>query len=207
MDYSTKKNQNSKTFTTEIRVSSTLINEWWFYILLAKRIHLILLVCLLGSLTISPTIHASIPNDPEYGEQWIFTKHNISSVWQYGYDFRTTDNAVGLCLLGGPLYSNQGGDLDVTDKTSTFYNDNATAFLPFPTSDSSVLQTYGSIASIATSLINNSIGIAGIVNAPLYNAYFGGSLDASNFTKSFNLALQWCASKGKVVIMMPFAFT
>ncbi|MFX0115602.1 MAG: S8 family serine peptidase [Candidatus Hodarchaeota archaeon] len=155
---------------------------------------------------ISP-VQGFIPNDPE-GDPWHLDTIGIYSVWDHGYDFRSTPGAVGLCIIGYPIINDQNGDLNITEKASFAWNSDFTSYLPYPSEYANSHEA--SIASIAASTINNSKGVAGIVNAPLYTAWPWGHYPDDDF--EFNrMYLQqlidifdWCSSFGKVVISMSF---
>lgn len=162
-----------------------------------------ILLLIIITFTQPQSIVASV-NDPEYSNQWIQEFHNITSVWQYGYDFRDVSDAVSLCVLGGPIVTDQHGDLEVTEKKSFAYNESGTGFVDYPGIDATDREHEAFSASVAASLINNSIGIAGVANMPLYSALVGGGSNTTRFINSIRLAIEWCSTKGKIAVTMGF---
>jgi len=169
---------------------------------------IVLLITLhpLGNL---PLVQAFIPNDPE-GDPWHLDAIKIHSVWDHGYSFNSPE-AVGLCVVGEAIIDDQNGDLNITDKASFSWNDKFTAYLPYPTSSSSSHE--GAVASVACSTINNGIGVAGIVNAPMFSAWPWGNYPSDDIT-SCRIYLQklidifeWGTSFGKMVFTMSFLAT
>ncbi|MFW9809410.1 MAG: S8 family serine peptidase [Candidatus Thorarchaeota archaeon] len=156
-----------------------------------------------------PLILGFIPNDP-IGDPWHLDAINIHSVWDHGYFFDSPES-VGLCIVGEAIIDYQNGDLNVSEKASFSWNDNMTSYLPYPTSSSSSHEA--AVASVAASTINNNIGVAGIVNAPLYCAWPWGSYPTDDVV-SYRIYLQklidifeWGTSFGKMVFTMSFLAT
>ncbi|MFX1485195.1 MAG: S8/S53 family peptidase [Promethearchaeota archaeon] len=156
-----------------------------------------------------PLVQAFIPNDPE-GDPWHLEAIKIHSVWDYGYSFNSPE-AVGLCVVGEAIIDNQNGDLNITGKASFSWNEDFSAYLPYPTSSSSSHE--GAVASVACSTINNGIGVAGIVNAPLYSAWPWGSYPEDD-VDSYRVYLQklidifdWGIGYGRMVFTMSFLAT
>ncbi|MFW9995884.1 MAG: S8 family serine peptidase [Candidatus Odinarchaeota archaeon] len=132
----------------------------------------------------------------------------INSVWDHGYDFRSAPEAVGLCIIGYPIINDQKGDLIINERASFAWNSDFSSYLPYPSEEANSHEA--SIASIAASTINNSLGVAGIVNAPVYTAWPWGYYPDDDF-KFHRMVLQqlidifdWCIGFGKVVITMSF---
>lgn len=156
-----------------------------------------------------PSVQAFTPNDP-IGDPWHLDAIKIHSVWDYGYYFQAPD-AVGLCVIGYAITDVQNGDLNVTEKASFGWNGDFSSYLPYPTSEASSHE--GAVASVAASTINNGIGVAGIVNAPLYSAWLW-SVYPSDTVFSYRMYIQqlidtfdWGASFGKMVFTMSFLAT
>lgn len=167
-----------------------------------------ILLLMINSLGNLPSVHGFTPNDPE-GDPWHFEAIEIHSVWDYGYSFQTPE-AVGLCVVGEAIIDDQNGDLNVTEKASFSWNNDFTSYLPYPSSSSSNHES--AVASVAASTINNSIGVAGIVNAPLYSAWPWGSYPVDD--AGYRIYLQklidifdWGTSFGKMVFTMSFLAT
>ncbi len=134
----------------------------------------------------------------------------IHSVWDYGYSFYSPD-AVGLCVIGEAIIDDQNGDLNITEKASFSWNSDFTSYLPYPSSSTSSHEA--AVASVAASTINNNIGVAGIVNAPLYVAWPWGSYPVED-VNSYRIYLQklidifeWGTSFGRMVFTMSFLAT
>ncbi len=156
-----------------------------------------------------PLVQGFIPNDPE-GDPWHLDAIKIHSVWNHGYSFYSPE-AVGLCVVGEAIIDDQNGDLNITGKASFSWNDDFTAYLPYPSSSSSSHEA--AVASVAASTIDNNIGVAGIVNAPLYSAWPWGSYP-TNDVESYRIYLQklidifdWGTSFGRMVFTMSFLAT
>ncbi|MFW9815230.1 MAG: S8 family serine peptidase [Candidatus Thorarchaeota archaeon] len=156
-----------------------------------------------------PLVQGFRPNDP-VGNPWHLDAIGIHSVWDYGYSFYSPD-AVGLCIIGEAIIDDQNGDLNITEKVSFSWNSNLTSYLPYPTSSSSSHEA--AVASVAASTINNNLGVAGIVNAPLYSAWPWGSYPVEDVT-SYQTYLQklidifdWGTSFGRMVFTMSFLAT
>ncbi|MFX1579538.1 MAG: S8/S53 family peptidase [Promethearchaeota archaeon] len=169
----------------------------------------IIVLITIHSLGNLPLVQAFVPNDPE-GDPWHLDAINIHSVWDYGYSFNSPE-AVGLCVVGEAIVDDQNGDLNITGKASFSWNEDFSAYLPYPTSSSSSHE--GAVASVACSTINNGIGVAGIVNAPLYSAWPWGSYPVEDVT-SYRIYLQklidifdWGTSFGRMVFTMSFLAT
>ncbi|MHA2079517.1 MAG: S8 family serine peptidase [Candidatus Thorarchaeota archaeon] len=133
----------------------------------------------------------------------------IHNVWDYGYSFHSPE-AVGLCVIGEAIIDEQNGDLNITEKASFSWNVDFTSYLPYPSSSSSSHEA--AVASVAASTINNSLGVAGIVNAPLYSAWPWGSFPSDD--AGYRIYLQkmidifdWGTSFGKMVFTMSFLAT
>ena len=156
-----------------------------------------------------PLVDGLMPNDPE-GYPWHLDAINIHSVWDHGYSFYSPE-AVGLCVVGEAIIDDQNGDLNMTEKASFSWDDNLTSYLPYPSSSSSSHEA--AVASVAASTINNGIGVAGIVNAPLYSAWPWGSYPVED-VDSYRIYLQklidifdWGTSFGRMVFTMSFLAT
>ena len=130
-------------------------------------------------LSILSPVQSFIPNDPE-GDPWHLNAIGVPSVWDYGYDFRSGSDSIGLCIIGSPITNDQNGDLDITRNISFAWNSLYTEYLPYPRDGEVTNSHEASIASVAASTINNSIGVAGIVNAPLYCIWPWGSYPEEN---------------------------
>jgi hypothetical protein len=174
-------------------------------VFIASTIILILTINSLGKL---PLVYGFIPNDP-IGNPWHLEAIKIHSVWDHGYSFYSPE-AVGLCVVGEAIIDDQNGDLNITEKASFSWNSNFTSYLPYPTTSSSSHE--GAVASVAASTINNSIGVAGIVNAPLYSAWPWGSYPVDDaeyriFLQKLIDIFDWGTSFGKIVFTMSFLAT
>jgi hypothetical protein len=175
----------------------------------------IVLVCAILSLIIIQSlgnlslIQGFIPNDP-VGNPWHLDAIKVHSVWDHGYSFYAPE-AVGLCVIGEAIIDDQNGDLNITEKASFSWDGNSSSYLPYPTSSSSSHEA--AVASVAASTINNGVGVAGIVNAPLYSAWPWGSYPVEDVT-SYRIYLQklmdifdWGTSFGRMVFTMSFLAT
>jgi len=189
---------SSNTLNSKVQFSKPII--------LASVTILLLSIHSFGNL---PVVQGFTPNDPE-GDPWHLDAINIHSVWDHGYSFYTPE-AVGLCVIGEAIIDDQNGDLSVTEKASFSWNNDFTSYLPYPTTSTSSHEA--AVASIAASTINNNLGVAGIVNAPLYSAWPWGSYPAEDVT-SYRIYLQklidifdWGTSFGKMVFTMSFLAT
>ena len=156
-----------------------------------------------------PLIQGFTPNDPE-GNPWHLDAIKVQSVWDHGYSFYSPE-AVGLCVVGEAIIDDQNGDLNITEKASFSWNSNLTSYLPYPISSTSSHEA--AVASVAASIINNDLGVAGIVNAPLYSAWPWGSYPAED-VDSYRIYLQklidifdWGTSFGRMVFTMSFLAT
>jgi len=151
-------------------------------------------------------VHAFTPNDP-VGDPWHLEAIKIHSVWDHGYSFYTVD-AIGLCVSGDAIIDDQNGDLNVTAKASFALNGDFSSYIPYTDTETSSHE--GAVASVAASTINNGIGIAGIVNAPLYSAWLWGNYpddDASMYrlyAQQMIDMFDWGASFGKMVFTMSY---
>jgi subtilisin family serine protease len=174
-----------------------------------KHIFYFLLVLSILPLSILSPVQSFIPNDPE-GDPWHLNAIGVPSVWDYGYDFRSGSDSKGLCIIGSPITNDQNGDLDITRNISFAWNSLYTEYLPYPRDGEVTNSHEASIASVAASTINNSIGVAGIVNAPLYCIWPWGSYPEENkemiyvYIDQLIDIFDWCASQGPVVISMSF---
>jgi len=175
-------------------------------IILASVAILLLIIHSFGNL---PLVQGFTPNDPE-GDPWHLDAIKIHSVWDFGYSFHSPE-AVGLCVVGEAIIDDQNGDLNITEKASFSWNSDFTSYLPYPSSSASSHEA--AVASVATSTINNNIGVAGIVNAPLYSAWPWGSYPVDDVT-SYRIYIQklidifdWGTSFGKMVFTMSFLAT
>ncbi|MFW9807545.1 MAG: S8/S53 family peptidase [Candidatus Thorarchaeota archaeon] len=173
---------------------------------IASFIALIIITHSFGNL---PLVNGFIPNDP-VGNPWHLDAIKIHDVWDHGYFFNSPD-AIGLCVIGEAIIDDQNGDLNITEKASFSWDSNFTSYLPYPTTSSSSHEA--AVASVAASTINNGIGVAGIVNAPLYSAWPWGSYPTEN-VDSYRIYLQklidifdWGASFGRMVFTMSFLAT
>lgn len=175
-------------------------------IFLASAIVLLLMISSCANL---PLVQGFTPNDPE-GNPWHLDAIKIHSVWDYGYSFHSPD-AVGLCVIGYPITDDQNGDLNLTETASFAWDSSLSLYLPYPNSSSNSHE--GAVASVAASTINNGIGIAGIVNAPLYSAWPWGSYPEDDFTyyhtyvQQMTDMFEWGSSFGRMVFTMSFIDT
>jgi hypothetical protein len=170
---------------------------------------IVIFVIIFNSFGNLPLVQGFIPNDPK-GNPWHLDAIKIHNVWDYGYSFYSL-GAVGLCVIGEAIIDNQNGDLNITEKASFSWNSDFTSYLPYPTFSTSSHEA--AVASVAVSTINNNIGVAGIVNAPLYCAWPWGSYPSQN-VDSFRIYLQklidifdWGTSFGRMVFTMSFLAT
>ncbi|MFX0055166.1 MAG: S8/S53 family peptidase [Promethearchaeota archaeon] len=154
-------------------------------------------------------VQGFIPNDPE-GDPWHLDAIKIHSVWDYGYSFNSPD-AIGLCVVGEAIINDQNGDLNITAKASFSWDSSSTSYLPYPTSSSSSHEA--AVASVAASTINNEVGVAGIVNAPLYSAWPWGAYPVEDVA-SYRIYMQklidifdWGTSFRRMVFTMSFLAT
>ena len=167
---------------------------------------LILSVMIFGNIS---TLCGLVPDDP-IGDPWHLEAIKIHSVWDYGYSFDQPES-IGLCVIGAPITDDQNGDLNITEKASFAWNDNFSSYLPYPTVSSNSHE--GAVASVAASTINNGIGVAGIVNAPLYSAWPWGSYPEDDVTychtyvQQMNDIFEWGSNFGKMVFSMSFLDT
>lgn len=171
---------------------------------LGQVVPLLLLIISLGNLS---SVQGFTPNDPE-GDPWHLNTIKINSVWDHGYDFRSSPGAVGLSVIGYPITNDQNGDLNITERASFAWNSDFSSYLPYPSEDANSHEA--AVASVAASTINNGIGVAGIVNAPLYTAWPWGYYPDDDFA-FHRMYLQqlidifdWTSGFGKVVISMSF---
>lgn len=166
------------------------------------------LIILASFRNISP-VQGFTPDDPE-GDPWHLEDIKIHSVWDYGYSFQSPE-AVGLCVIGEPITDNQNGDLNMTDKASFAWNSEFTSYLPYPSIASNTHEA--AVASVAASTINNGIGVAGIVNTPLYSAWPWGNYPEADlpfyrmYVQQMIDIFEWGASYGKMVFTMSFIAT
>ncbi|MFX1369821.1 MAG: S8 family serine peptidase [Promethearchaeota archaeon] len=178
----------------------------------AKKIALVgptLFLLIIYSFGNLPLVQGFVPNDPE-GDPWHLDAIRIHSVWDHGYSFHSPD-AVGLCVIGEAIIDDQNGDLNITERASFSWNSDFTSYLPYPTS--CISSHEAAVASVAASTINNNVGVAGIVNAPLYSAWPWGSYPEEDVA-SYRIYLQklidifdWGASFGRMVFTMSFLAT
>ncbi|MHA1928547.1 MAG: S8/S53 family peptidase [Candidatus Thorarchaeota archaeon] len=180
--------------------------------LLPKPITLVSSTILLLILNLSgsvPPVHGFTPDDPE-GDPWHLDAINIHSVWEHGYSFHSP-NVVGLCVIGEPIVDNQNGDLNMTDRASFAWNSDYSSYLPYPSVASNNHEA--AVASVAISTINNGIGVAGIVNAPLYSAWLWGNYPFDDmalyhmYVQQMTDIFEWGAGHGKIVFTMSFIAT
>jgi hypothetical protein len=156
-----------------------------------------------------PLVQGFIPNDPE-GDPWHLDAIDIQGVWDNGYSFYAPE-AVGLCVIGEAITDDQNGDLNITEKTSFAWNSAFSSYLPYPSSSSTSHEA--AVASVAASTINNGIGVAGIVNAPLYSAWLWGNYPVDDvayyrmYVQQMIDVFDWGASFGKMVFTMSFIET
>ena len=156
-----------------------------------------------------PLVHVFTPNDPE-GDPWHLDAINIHSVWDYGYSFHSPD-AVGLCVIGAEITDSQNGDLNMTEKASFAWDSSLSSYLPYPSS--SLNSHGGACASVAASTISNGIGVAGIVNCPLYSAWPWGNYPVDDvvyyrtYVQQMIDIFEWGSSFGKMVFTMSFIAT
>ncbi|UCH05333.1 MAG: hypothetical protein JSW05_03990 [Candidatus Thorarchaeota archaeon] len=175
-------------------------------IALVSALVFLLMIYLIGSL---PFDQRSTPNDP-VGDPWHLEAIEIYSVWDYGYSFHTPE-AVGLCVIGEAITDNQNGDLNMTERASFAWNSDFSDYLPYPSATTSSHEA--AVASVAASTINNSIGVAGIVNAPLYSAWLWGSYPVDDVSRYHMYIRQmidifeWGTSFGRMVFTMSFIDT
>lgn len=175
-------------------------------IILASVAILLLAINSFGNI---PIVQGLTPNDPE-GNPWHFDSIKIHSVWDYGYSFHTPE-AVGLCVIGDPVTDDQNGDLNVTERASFAWNSEYTSYIPYPSSSTTIHEA--AVASVAASTINNSVGVAGIVNAPLYCAWPWGNYPDDDVTFERLYVQQmidmfdWGTGFGKMVFTMSFIAT
>lgn len=169
----------------------------------------IVFVIILNSFGNLPHVQGFIPNDPE-GYPWHLDAIKIHSVWDYGYSFNHSE-AVGLCVIGEPITDDQNGDLNITEKASFAWNADFTDYQPYPSVCYSSHEA--AVASVAASTINNGIGVAGIVNAPLYSAWPWGNYPENDITYCHTYVQQmidmfeWGSSFGRMVFTMSFLDT
>lgn len=156
-----------------------------------------------------PSNQAFTPCDP-VGGLWHLETIKIHSVWDHGYSFHSS-GSVGLCVVGEAIIDDQHGDLNVTEKSSFAWDDDYTSYLPYPDTETSTHEA--AVASVAASTINNGIGVAGIVNAPLFSAWLWGTY-LENEPFSYQMYIQqmmdtfdWGVSFGKIVFTMSFLAT
>ncbi|MHA1907161.1 MAG: S8 family serine peptidase [Candidatus Thorarchaeota archaeon] len=175
-------------------------------IALVSATMLLLIIPIFGNL---PLVQGFTPNDP-VGNPWHLDAIEIYSVWDHGYYFQTPE-AVGLCVIGEEIINDQNGDLELTEKASFAWNSDFSSYLPYPSL--STISHEGAVASVAASTINNSIGVAGIVNAPLYSAWLWGNYPEDDVT-FYRMYVQqmidtfdWGANFGKMVFTMSFLAT
>jgi len=167
---------------------------------------LLFLVMFSGNL---PLVQGFTPNDPE-GNPWHLDVIKIHSVWDHGYSFHSPE-AIGLCVIGYAITDDQNGDLNMTEKASFAWDSSFTSYLPYPSSSTNSHE--GAVASVAASTINNGIGVAGIVNAPLYSAWPWGNYPEDDVTYYHTYVQQmidifeWGASFGRMVFTMSFIET
>jgi len=169
----------------------------------------IVFVIIIHSFGNLPIVHGFMPNDPE-GYAWHLDAINVRSVWDHGYSFYTAE-AVGLCIIGEAIIDDQNGDLNMTGKASFSWDSSFTSYLPYPSSSASSHEA--AVASVAASTINNGIGVAGIVNAPLYSAWPWGSYPSED-VDSYRIYLRklidifdWGTSFGRMAFTMSFLAT
>ncbi|MDH4214712.1 MAG: S8 family peptidase [Candidatus Thorarchaeota archaeon] len=156
-----------------------------------------------------PTVHGFVPDDP-IGNGWHLDAIRIHSAWDYGYSFNHL-GAVGFCVIGEPITTDQNGDLNITEKASFAWNADLTDYQPYPSVCYSSHEA--AVASVAASTINNGIGVAGIVNAPLYSAWPWGNYPEDDVTYCHTYVQQmldmfeWGSSFGRMVFTMSFLDT
>ncbi len=156
-----------------------------------------------------PSAQAFTPNDP-VGNLWHLDAIKVYSVWDHGYSFQTSES-VGLCVIGEEVIDDQNGDLEITEKASFAWNSDYSSYLPYPSS--STASHEGAVASVAASTINNSIGVAGIVNAPLYTAWLWGNYPDDDdamyrmYVQQMIDVFDWGSGFGKMVFTMSFIAT
>ncbi|MFW9958990.1 MAG: S8 family serine peptidase [Candidatus Odinarchaeota archaeon] len=164
---------------------------------------------ILASFANLPLTQGFTPNDPE-GDAWHLDAIKVHSVWDYGYSFYSHD-AVGLCVIGEAITDDQNGDLNMTNSASFAWNSTFSSYLPYPSS--STTSHEAAVASVAASTINNGIGVAGIVNAPLYSAWPWGNYPEDEVTYCHTYVQQmidmfeWGSSFGRMVFTMSFLDT
>jgi hypothetical protein len=175
-------------------------------IVLTAVILFLLIICSFSNLSL---VQGFIPNDPE-GDPWHLDAIDIHSVWDSGYSYYAPE-AVGLCVIGEAITDDQNGDLNITDKASFAWNNAFSSYLPYPSS--STTSHEAAVASVAASTINNGIGVAGIVNAPLYSAWPWGNYPVDDvayyrmYIQQMIDVFDWGASFGKMVFTMSFIET
>lgn len=159
--------------------------------------------------TLNSTCQGFIPNDPE-GDPWHFEAMKVTKVWDHGYDFRSKEDAVGICIVGDAITNDQRGDLNITGKVSFALNETYTGYLPYPQDGEESSSHEASLASVTSSTINNGIGVSGIVNAPLYSVWPWGNYPEDDkefmylYIEQMMDIFDWCANQGTVVISMSF---
>ena len=158
---------------------------------------------------VRPIVGGFIPNDP-IGNPWHLDAIKIHSLWDHGYSFYSSE-AVGLCVIGQPITDDQNGDLNITERASFAWDSDYSGYLPYP--EVSYNSHEGAVASVAASTINNGIGVAGIVNAPLYCVWLWGNYPEDDVTFCHTYVQQlidifeWGSSFGKMVFTMSFLDT
>ncbi|MFW9847666.1 MAG: S8 family serine peptidase [Candidatus Thorarchaeota archaeon] len=175
-------------------------------IALVSATMMLLMISIFGNL---PHVQGFTPNDP-VGNPWHLDAINIHSVWDHGYSFYSPES-IGLCVIGEEIINDQNGDLEMTEKASFAWNSDYSAYLTYPSFSTG---SHGAaVASVAASTINNSIGVAGIVNAPLYSAWPWGNYPDDD-TEMYNIYVQqmidifdWGSSFGRIVFTMSFINT
>ncbi|MFX0093167.1 MAG: S8 family serine peptidase, partial [Candidatus Hodarchaeota archaeon] len=173
---------------------------------ITKILFLVILLIISLPEQLSP-VQGFIPNDP-VGDPWHLNTIKIHSVWDHGYNFQSTSGAVGLCVIGFAITDDQNGDLNVTERASFAWNNDFTSYLAYPNVATSSHEA--AVASVAASTINNGIGVAGIVNAPLYSAWPWGNFpnDEIDYYHVYMQMLinifDWCTGFGKMVFTMSF---
>jgi hypothetical protein len=178
----------------------------------AKPIALVsftLLLLILPAFGNLPQVQGFTPDDP-IGNPWHLDAIKILSVWDHGYSFHTSE-AVSLCVIGDPITDDQYGDLNITEKASFAWNSDYSSYLPYPSTSSSSHEA--ACASVAASTINNRIGVAGIVNAPLYSAWPWGYYPEDDavfeplYTQQMIDIFEWGSNFGRMVFTMSFIAT
>jgi len=167
------------------------------------------LLCIILTSGNLPLVQGFTQNDPE-GIPWHLDAIKIHSVWDHGYSYHSPE-AVGLCIIGYPITDDQNGDLNMTEKASFAWDSSFSSYLPYPSSSTNSHE--GAVASVAASTINNGVGVAGIVNAPLYCAWPWGNYPEDDVTYYHMYVQQmidifeWGASFGRMVFTMSFIET